>query len=358
MTSTLRAALFAVLATVGCSSSDTAPGGPSVDAPAGADAATNGDAADLPDAYTGCTLPVPAALPARLADTGLCTDAKCTVFDSCVHEFAPQWQLWSDGATKRRWIRLPEGAKIDTANMDLWRFPVGTRLWKQFTRDGVRVETRFMIKTGAADAAWQLVAYAWNEAQDDAIAVPDGQPDAGGTPHDIPSQSTCLGCHENVASRVLGFSAFSLDYSAPAGLIDLDDAVATGWLSAPPPGDASPHFPVPGTAVDRAALGYAHANCGHCHHSNSPLVNRPMLRLETDHIATHETTRMYESSVRVTARTPIDGASIIAKPGDPDDSVLITRTTTQQPNKRMPALGSEVIDPAGQQILRAWIEDL
>lgn len=353
----MRATLLAVLGTIACSSSEP-PIDPGADAPPGGDAAPTDAPADSPDAFVSCTLPVPAALPTRLADTGLCVDASCTVFDPCVHEFQPQWQLWSDGAVKRRWIRLPDGAQINTANMEVWRFPVGTRLWKQFTRDGVRVETRFMIKTGAGDTAWQMVAYAWNAAQDDTIAVPGGRPDAGGTPHNIPSQSDCLGCHSNVASRVLGFSALSLDYSAPAGFVDLDDASALGWLTTAPPGAASPHFPLPGTAVDRAALGYAHANCGHCHHSNSQLVNHPMLRIEFDRMATMEMTRMYESSVDVLARTPLDGATIIAKPGDPDDSVLITRTTTQQAGRRMPALGSEVIDPTGQQIFRAWIESL
>src|SRR5688572_31053294 len=61
-------------------------------------------------------------------------------------------QLWADGATKRRWLFLPDGAQIDSADPDHWRFPAGTRLWKEFTRDGVRVETRIMHKTGDGDA--------------------------------------------------------------------------------------------------------------------------------------------------------------------------------------------------------------
>ena len=31
---------------------------------------------------------------------------------------------------------------------DSWRFPQGTKLWKEFTRDGVRVETRLLQKVG------------------------------------------------------------------------------------------------------------------------------------------------------------------------------------------------------------------
>lgn len=80
-------------------------------------------------------------------------------------------------------------------------------------------------------------------------------------------------------SRVLGFSVFQLDYD---GNWDLDDANAAGWFASALP-DRHPQYPVPGTAQQQAVLGYFHANGGHCHSSQSPLINRPLFRLETDH---------------------------------------------------------------------------
>ena len=47
-------------------------------------------------------------LPQRLRDTGLFGDDGTTVRADIV-AFAPQYPLWSDGATKRRWIHLPAG---------------------------------------------------------------------------------------------------------------------------------------------------------------------------------------------------------------------------------------------------------
>src|SRR5262245_21735632 len=73
--------------------------------------------------------------PATLADTGRCLDAGCCQIASNVHAYTPHYQLWSDSATKRRWIYLPPGTQIDTSDMDFWKFPVGTKLWKEFTRD-------------------------------------------------------------------------------------------------------------------------------------------------------------------------------------------------------------------------------
>ena len=43
-------------------------------------------------------------------------------------------QLWADYATKQRWILLPPGTKIDATDPNEWVFPVGTKVWKEFSR--------------------------------------------------------------------------------------------------------------------------------------------------------------------------------------------------------------------------------
>ncbi len=283
--------------------------------------------------------------PPSLAETGFYSLER--------REFKPRWALWSDGAEKRRWIALPAGTTIDSSRTDYWQFPVGTRLWKDFVRDGVRVETRYMARYGAGEDDWIFMAYAWSSDDSDATAVPDGAMNARGTAHDIPAQDRCPACHANVASRVLGFGALQLDYDAAGDLVDLDVALAEGWLSASLP-VRSPRFPVPGTQQQRAALGYFHANCGHCHNSRSPLINRPMFRLEVDYLATVSSTRTYRSTINVPG-TPYGGASLVAKPGYPDQSIIVTRMKSSDTKKRMPWLGGEVVDPSGLALVRAWI---
>src|ERR1043165_6412078 len=73
-------------------------------------------------------------LPLHLRDTAL--------NDSRNLSFSPQYPLWSDGAHKRRWIYLPPGTAIDASRLDAWEFPIGTRLWKEFSLGGP-IETRF-----------------------------------------------------------------------------------------------------------------------------------------------------------------------------------------------------------------------
>ena len=83
-------------------------------------------------------------LPARLSETGLYDGERPIALARGVRAYVPAHELWSDGAQKLRWIRLPAGTRIDSADMDSWDFPVGTRLWKEFSRDGRPIETRLL----------------------------------------------------------------------------------------------------------------------------------------------------------------------------------------------------------------------
>ena len=152
------------------------------------------------------------ALPQRLSDTGLYVAGSVTTVRADNIAFAPQYPLWSDGTSKRRWIYLPPGTAIDASRIDAWEFPVGTRLWKEFGYDR-RVETRFIERL--ADGSWRFAAYVWNEEGTDAVlAAEDGAvlpvSAAPGGRYAVPSRNDCLACHEGAPVPVLGFSALQL----------------------------------------------------------------------------------------------------------------------------------------------------
>src|SRR5690242_13451668 len=81
-------------------------------------------------------------LPQHLHDTGLYEPDSMQVRAENL-PFTPQYSLWSDGASKQRWIYLPPGTRIDASNPDAWEFPRGTKLWKEF-RHGRAIETRYI----------------------------------------------------------------------------------------------------------------------------------------------------------------------------------------------------------------------
>jgi hypothetical protein len=77
-------------------------------------------------------LPLLREAPATLAGTGLYAsdNADSTQFAPYVRTYRPNYEFWADGATKQRFVYLPACTQIDTSDMDYWKFPVGTRLWK------------------------------------------------------------------------------------------------------------------------------------------------------------------------------------------------------------------------------------
>jgi hypothetical protein len=163
------------------------------------------------------------ALPQTLEETGF-SEAEAMAF-------TPQFPLWSDGSEKRRWLALPPGSAINKSKPDAWQFPAGTRAWKEFSRDGRRIETRFIERL--AEGTWRYATYRWNAEGTRATLAPDhGVPELG-----IPSRADCLACHEGAPVPILGYSAVQLHTKLPR------------------------------------ALGYLHGNCGHCHNETGPLAN-------------------------------------------------------------------------------------
>ncbi len=302
--------------------------------------------------------------PATLTETGLCNDPGCQQINAGILTYTPRWALWADAASKRRWLYLPPGTQIDTTDMDWWKFPVGTKLWKEFTSGGVRVETRFYWHQGPGDADWYQVAYVWNQAQDMAVAMQDGVENANGTQHDVPSRLQCRQCHERTKSHILGFSALELDAPAATGDVDLDYLVQHDLLTAPPTKPASgPYFPLwsDASANDVAALGYLHANCGHCHNEFSDVVSEcpRLFRALVPQLAGSKTaTDAYTSTVNQPPVIGIVGTNAVVLPGDPDHSVLYVRVTSTNAAIRMPPLAAKVVDPDGSAVLHDWIQQM
>jgi hypothetical protein len=306
--------------------------------------------------------------PATLAETGLYADASLTTVAADVLPFSPQYPLWTDGASKRRWIRLPEGESIDAADVDAWRFPVGTQLWKEFAFES-RVETRYMELL--EDGQWLYATYLWSADGSAAVLAPNhGVRGACETPHgtrhDVPSVMDCRACHAASVTPVLGFSALQLssarDPLAPhatepePGSVDLAELVERGLVrglgaqhvaNAPQIAATSP--------TERAALGYLHGNCGGCHNSRGSLRELGLdlaYSLEHGSLAlptTLDVPAQFRFEAGVTALR-IDRA-------DPGASALLRRVGTRNPLQQMPALGTNAIDEEALALLSHWIHD-
>jgi hypothetical protein len=307
-----------------------------------------------PAALVAVALALPARagtpLPGHLRDTGLYAPGTLQVRAENV-PFAPQYPLWSDGAVKRRWIHLPPGTSVDAARAETWQFPAGTKFWKEFGY-ARPVETRYLERL--ADGSWRFAAYVWNEDGTDAVLAPErGLPAhrtgaAPGGRYDIPAQDDCHACHEGARVPVLGFSALQLSTQlrdlAAAGVV----RNLPGALLAQPP-----RIPADG-ALARAALGYLHGNCGHCHNGNdaAPPVD---LRLEQTGAAA-DVAAAWRSLVEQGTQYGRGVAPVV--PGDAAASVLVARMHSRAPADQMPPLGTRIPDPEGIALVERWIDSL
>jgi hypothetical protein len=289
--------------------------------------------------------------------------------------FAPQYPLWTDGARKSRWVRLPPGARIDAQNADRWVFPVGTRLWKEFAFNGRTIETRMLWRSSAD--AWSYAAYVWNEAQTDAeLAPPEGVRGlvevALGKRHTIPSREDCRTCHENGATPVLGFTALQLsndrDPAAPhaepllPAMVTLHTLVDEELFDPPRPEFAARAPRIPGDPRTRAALGYLSANCGHCHNEQSAVATVRFPLLMSAYASAAHVDEAIKALLTRTTKWDLPhtapGTTSFIRPGAPHLSALFVRMRSRRPSSQMPPLGTVVPDRQAMDLVSAWIEDL
>ena len=308
--------------------------------------------------------------PASLRDTGLYVDFERLETDPAHLAFAPQYALWTDGAAKRRWISLPPGTAIDASDPDAWVFPAGSRFWKEFSFEGRRVETRFIERL--ADGTWRYAAYEWSaDGRDAVLAPPRGRGGtftfASGRSHAIPAVTDCQVCHESGRTPVLGFSALQLSPDRdPAALhaersaVDLATLVEAGLLVGLPPAllEAPPRIDA-ATPAARAAIGYLHGNCGHCHNAEGPLRK---LGLYLRHLSEAAVEPAVKSAVGRQTVDPAPGQTLDAtlriEPGHPERSGLVQRMGSRTAALQMPPLGTELVDPGALELVRRWIAEM
>jgi hypothetical protein len=314
------------------------------------------------------------ALPTDLSATGLYSDWPSHTVAPANRGYTPAFPLWSDGAEKSRWIYLPPATQIDVSDLDEWKFPVGTKVWKEFVLAGQRIETRMLYKRGDAD--WLLGTYVWSSDQSTATlassAAPPPVPFPGTTSYEVPVLR-CSQCHDGRNDKVLGFEAALLAApEADQNGLTWSKLVSEGLVTstAPLPDASSLQFLTKGTPTERQALGYLHSNCGvACHHATSGKTTPFFMRLEADAAGrlpiTIADTQAFQTAVNVQSKfTPQggNGTWYRIRPTDATRSTLYyridLRNGVQGGGEQMPPIASHEVDQAGVKLIDAWINSM
>ena len=293
----------------------------------------------------------------QLSQTGCMSSSNPTQPATGLVPYTPVAQFWSDGATKSRWMALPDNTKITVEADGDWTFPNGTVLVKNFTLNGQLIETRlFMRYTDSGN--WGGYTYRWNTAHTDATLVSGGLTETIGTQDwTYPSEAQCLECHTSAAGRSLGLETRQLNSSItyPAtgrSANQLTTLQSIGMFAntlTVQDAYADPSDTTPSTA--NRARAYLHTNCAQCHRPNGGTPVSLDLRYSTAIAATNTC-----NATPASGDLGVTGARVLV-PGDSSKSLLYLRMSRRDANQ-MPPLGTHVIDTQGAALLQQWINGM
>lgn len=287
--------------------------------------------------------------------------------------------LWSDGAHKGRFLYLPEGETLALTEEDEWELPVGSVAIKSFYLDIDRsspaeelqtIETRLLVRE---EEVWKSYIYRWNDEQTEATRIKAGADarvpytDANGQPAEqlyiIPDQNTCGECHErDDVLRLLGVSTPQMNIQIyPPGGVERDGERVSQleWLAEQgviadlPDPTTLPAFPDPAgdAELDARARTYLHGNCGHCHRpgGGGGTSGLKLLYAETD------PAEYGVCKVPAAAGPGTGGNSFAIVPGHPEESIVVFRMASTDPEIKMPELPSLLADDFGVDLITEWI---
>ncbi|UJR81408.1 SO2930 family diheme c-type cytochrome [Sandaracinus amylolyticus] len=316
---------------------------------------------------------------APISTRGLFEDARTQTPSEGVEPYEIVAPLFSDYASKHRFIQVPEGERITVGEDGYWDFPVGTILVKTFgfpidARDpslGERIiETRLLIRE---EDRWRPEVYIWNDDVSEAYLTPAGRivpvsfVDAQGETveldYRVPSHTQCSNCHrssDGLRLRPLGPRTAQMDRMhayADGAENQIDHLVEAGWLDARPATDdviidyeAVRNDPeATFEEIDAAARSYLHANCSHCHRDGGP-ADQSGLFLEIEAMD-----RGHLGVCKVTVSGGCDFGRAVIQPGAPDASMMVCRMESTEAGIKMPELPTVLAHTEGVDLIRRWI---
>ncbi len=276
--------------------------------------------------------------------------------------------LFSDYASKLRFVRLPEGKSVSYNPDSVLQFPIGTAIVKTFyypfdernPEKGRRLmETRVLLHESKG---WVALPYIWNKEQTDAVLEVAGGSDqvswidAAGKKqsfeYQVPNMNQCKGCHERSGEMTpIGPSVRQLNDGQ-----QLQHWETAGLLKGLP----KDHIPAlvnysdASASLDDRVKAYLDINCAHCHNATGP-ARSSGLYLEWN---SKDRTAYGFFKAPVAAGRGSGNLSYDIVPGKPEQSILHYRMASRDPGVMMPELGRQLTHHEGVELVRSWIQSM
>ncbi|WP_153913640.1 SO2930 family diheme c-type cytochrome [Shewanella sp. TC10] len=302
--------------------------------------------------------------------------------------------LFTDHATKYRFVYLPDGTTANYSENESFDFPVGTVISKTFALPADTnargfanedlIETRLLIHR---ETGWSALPYVWKADKSDAVLAKAGAIQGKQVTHKgemlsfdyvVPSMNQCKQCHQfkadadsNAVFMPIGPKARHLnrDYVYSDGSMNqLTKWQSAGMLQGLPTlsdvdmvpeyqdGDEDNIASMSDTELMAAAKGYLDINCAHCHR---PEGNASNTGLKLEYWRSYDEDAGFSHG---TCKSPVAygggtlGFDVV--PGNPEESILHFRMETNDPGDRMPEIGRSLSHDEGVALINEWIKRL
>ena len=334
--------------------------------------------------------------PRKLSETGLFTSTRDLKPAPGLIPYSVNSALWSDGATKERYMALPGESRIEYDSVIYpqpapgalpgWRFPDGAVMVKTFSLEmetgkpssARRLETRLLrheLIPGTEEVGshvWTGYVYVWNDDQSDAELLEAAGADRkftiidrkapGGKREQVwhfPSRAECTLCHNVAAKYVLGVDTQQLNRDHDYGGVianQLSTLDHIGVFTKPLPAAPGqlprlPDYSDPKASLGDRARGYLQANCAHCHRKWGG-GNADFQLLYTLPINETGTIGVLPAHGNLDLANPR-----LITPGRPNDSMILKRMDLLGLG-RMPHIASNVVDRQAVRLIHDWIAKL
>lgn len=289
-------------------------------------------------------------------------------------------ELFSNYASKYRFIFLPNGEKIHFQAQSSFDLPTGSVLVKTFAlpldtslqgpNNEVLVETRLLIHR---ENGWVGLTYQWQDGHAKLLTtganVRHSLVNQGETivvDYPIPSRVECKICHQSIENNVskiipIGLKAHLLnrDINVQQQTVNqLSYWQQTERINALPALEQiTKTFAIndESASLTVRAKGYLDINCSHCHNpSGFASISGLRLGFNVDH-------RSYQYGI---CKQPPGwdggekGLSYDIVPGNAEHSILLYRQTLSSAKDRMPPLGRTITHQEGVSLIRRWLDEL
>ncbi|HLY12445.1 MAG TPA: PQQ-dependent sugar dehydrogenase [Planctomycetota bacterium] len=297
----------------------------------------------------------PDGLPKLLSQTGIFASLETLEPVPGIVPYEVNSPLWSDGASKRRWMALPENGRIGFSAKGDWTFPAGTLFIKHFDL-GRRLETRLLVVDGSGGGYG--VTYRWRADRSDAELLERSETEhLGSQTWTYPGRTDCLACHTVTSGFVLGVKTRQLnrplastgnqiwDWSEAGYFVTrLKESYLATYDRLSALGDET-------ASLDARARSYLDSNCSGCHRPGGT-----QSRIDTRFDIPPALQNLIDA--------PLGGVNLdvpdskIIVPGDPAKSSITLRMKRRHDAFKMPPLASAIVDDAALGVLEAWIRGM